>query len=102
MAQDAVLLMFPGKPEEVAGRYAEGLRRFRAKNPGVVPETVFVGRSDKDADALAVVLLWPEGVSHQTLGQFLLKELGELGLQRPQAEHVSVMATGWDRVSAMK
>jgi hypothetical protein len=102
MAQEAVVLKFPGKPEEVAGCYAEGLRRFRAANPGVAPETLFVGRSDAEPEGLAVVLLWPDGVSHETLGRFLLKELRELGLQRPRAEHVSVMASGWDTVSALR
>ncbi len=102
MAQEAVWLLFPGKPEEVAARYAEGVRRFRAANPQVAPETVFVGRSENDPNALAVMLLWPEGVSHELLGRFLLKELRELGLERPRADHVTVMAKGWDPVSAIR
>jgi hypothetical protein len=102
MAQEAVVLTFPGKPEEVAARYAEGVRRFRAANPGVAPEVAFVGRGDRDPNSLSVVLVWPKGVSHETLGRFLLKELQGLGLQRPQADHVSVMASGWEAVSAIK
>jgi hypothetical protein len=102
MAQEAVWLLFPGNPADVAARYAEGLRRFRASNPAVAPETVFVGRSDKEPNGLAVMLLWPEGVSHEVLGHFLLSELRGLGLERPRAEHVSVMASGWDQVSALR
>ena len=33
MGQDAVIVRFPGKPEQLLPRYAEGIRRFRAAHP---------------------------------------------------------------------
>jgi hypothetical protein len=101
MIQEAVILRFPGSPNDVAGRYAEGIRRFGVEHPATRPVSIFTGRSEADPDALVVVLVWPEGVSHEALGHFMLGCIRELGLQRPAAEHLSVDRVGWEAVAAV-
>ena len=59
MARDAVIVRFPGDPNVLAPRYAEGLRRFRKTHADIQPETIFLGASDATPNALVVVLLWP-------------------------------------------
>lgn len=101
MAQESVIVKFPGNPERLAPRYAEGLRRFRATRPDIRPETIVLGRSDRAPDALVVVILWPEGVDHHVLGGFILEELENIGLERPTAvDHLTVSGVGWDAIAA--
>jgi hypothetical protein len=96
MTREAVVLHFPGDPEKLRPKYAEGLRRFAEARPDVRPDVIFTGRSEESPQALVVVLLWPEGTSHEILGHFLLPALRDLGLERPAAEHLTVSALGWD------
>jgi len=103
MAQDAVIVRFPGSPDVMAARYAEGLRRFGEANPTIRPLTMFLGRSEQTPDALVVVLLWPEGVDHTILGGFLLRHLAELGLERPSAiDHLSISHVGFDAIASIR
>jgi hypothetical protein len=102
MVQDAVIVRFPGAPGVVAARYAEGLRRFREANPETRPETVFLGRSERTPNELVVVLLWPEGVAHGVLGEFLLRQLADLGLERPTSvDHLAISCVGFDRIASL-
>jgi hypothetical protein len=102
MSHQAVIVRFPGDPEQLARAYSEGIRRFRTANPTIRPDACFLGHSDRTTDALVVVLLWPEGTSHEVLGKFLVERLGELGLPRPdQVDHVAVGAAGWDACAAL-
>ena len=102
MAQDAVILRFPGDPTDLAKRYGEGLRRFAAKGATVRPETVFVGRDERDANMLVVVLLWPKDIDHEILSRHFLGSLTELGLPRPaKVDHVQVEAVGWEAVAGL-
>jgi len=100
--REAVILSFPGDPQQVAKAYAAGVRRFSGERPDIRPDVCFIGTSDRQRDALVVVLLWPEGTSHEILGKFLLPRLAELGLPRPtQVDHVGVAAAGWDAIVAL-
>ncbi len=101
MAQDAVIVRFPGDPEVLAPRYAEGLRRFAAEHPEVRPLTTFVGTSSESPDALVVVMLWPIGVSHGLLARYMLLHLPELKLPRPIVDHVLVRASTFDTAMEM-
>jgi hypothetical protein len=102
MARDAVIVRFPGDPKVVAPRYAEGLRRFRTAHPDIQPETIFLGSSDVTPNTLVVVLLWPEGVDHNVLGQFLVQNLKDLGLERPSGvDHLAVSTTGLAAIESL-
>jgi len=102
MAQQATIVRFPGNPDDLIPRYAEGLRRFSAAHPDIRPETMFLGRSDATPNALVVVLLWPPGVDHGVLGGFLLPHLKELGLERPSVDHLTVGTVGFDAISSVR
>ena len=102
MAQEASIVRFPGDPDQLMPRYAEGLRRFGAAHPNVRPEVIFVGQSDQTPNALVAILLWPEGVSHGLIGGFLLPLLKELGLERPAVDHLSVGPVGFDAATAVR
>jgi hypothetical protein len=102
MSQEAVIIRFPGDPKELARKYAAGIRQFREAHPEIHPAAIFLGQSDQTPDGLTVVVLWPEGVSHEILGHHLLKALGNLGLPRPSsADHLAIGAVGWDAVAAI-
>jgi hypothetical protein len=102
MTRQAVVIRFPGDPQQLAKSYAEGIRKFQAAHPTVRPEACFLGRTDRKADALVVVLLWPEGTSHEVLGKFLVERLAEVGLPRPdQIDHMAVDAAGWQAFAAL-
>jgi hypothetical protein len=102
MNRDAVILTFPGDPQQIARAYADGIRRFSAERADARPDACFIGTSDRQPNALVVTLLWPAGVSHEHLGRFLLARLAELGLPRPsQVDHINVIAAGWDAVGAV-
>jgi hypothetical protein len=102
MAQDAVIVRFPGNPELVAPRYANGLRQFQEAAPNTRPDVIFLGRSTKTPNELVVVLLWPEGVDHHVLGGFLLERLASLGLERPSAvEHFAIDRVGFEPIAAL-
>ena len=100
MDRETVIVRFAGDPEDRIRRYAEGIRRFSAAHPQTRPEVIFTGRSEGDPNALVVVLVWPEGTSHEVLAHFLLSCIGELGLPRPQAEHLTVSRVGWEAVAS--
>jgi hypothetical protein len=102
MTREASIVRFPGDPQQLMPRYAEGLRRFGAAHPHTRPEVIFVGRSDQTPNALVAILLWPEGVSHGLIGEFLLPLLKELGLERPTVDHLSVGPVGFDAVAAVR
>ena len=102
MARDAVIVRFPGDPNVLAPRYAEGLRRFRKTHADIQPETIFLGTSDTTPNALVVVLLWPEGVGHHTLGKFLTENLKELGLERPiGVDHLTISRVGVSAIESL-
>jgi hypothetical protein len=102
MAQKAVIVRFPGNPDVLAARYAEGLRRFSETDSTTRPETIFFGKSDQGPSALVVVLLWPEGVDHHVLSGFLLPRLAELGLERPTAvDHLDISCVGFDAIKSL-
>ena len=96
---DAVLVRFPGAPDVVAPRYAEGLRRFAVEHPELRPHSVATMRAEHHPDALVVMLVWPAGVDHHILAASLLKSMRELGLERPVVEHFAVLDRGWDAVA---
>ncbi len=102
MAQDATIVRFPGNPDDLIPRYAEGLRRFSVAHPGIRPATIFLGRSDVTENALVVVVLWPQGIDHGVLGDFLLPQLKELGLERPSVDHLAVETVGFDAISSAR
>jgi hypothetical protein len=99
--QDATIVRFPGDPKQLAPRYAEGLRQFREAHPTLRPESIFLGTSDLTPNQLVVVLLWPEGIGHEKIGGFLLPRLKELGLERPQVEHLVIGGAGVDGITAL-
>jgi hypothetical protein len=100
--QEASIVRFPGSPKELAPRYAEGLRQFAEAHPGLRPDAIFLGQSDATPNRLVVVLLWPEGIGHETIGRFLLPRLRDLGLERPEVEHLSVERAGFEAMAALR
>jgi hypothetical protein len=100
--QEASIVRFPGNPKELAPRYAEGLRQFGEAHPGLRPDVIFLGQSDATPNRLVVVLLWPEGISHETIGGFLLPRLKDLGLERPEVEHLAVERAGFEAMAALR
>ncbi|MDL9979002.1 hypothetical protein [Microbacterium candidum] len=93
MAQDVVSLLFAGDPSDLFPRYEEGLRRYT----GPAPEQILVSHGE---EGLMVTLVWPDGVSHETLGEFMRASIGDLGLPFPRADHGTLAASSWPVLTA--
>ena len=91
MTQDVVSLVFPGDSADLLPRYEEGLRRY-VRRGGTAPQQILVSHGE---EGLMVTLVWPDGVSHEVLGDFMRASIAELGLPFPRADHGTLAATSW-------
>lgn len=99
MAEEAVVMHFQGDPDVLAPRYAEGIRRFQAAHREIQPRSIVLGRG---VGELVVMIVWPEGVSHEVLGRFMGENLTDLGLPFPDPRtHLEVEARSWEEIAGL-
>ncbi|MGN6162245.1 MAG: hypothetical protein ACTHOG_11170 [Marmoricola sp.] len=95
MAQDVINALFAGDSRDLLPRYADGVARYQSAS-GPAPEQVVIAHSDA---GLHVTLVWPEGVSHEVLGNHMRGLIAELGLPLPEVNHGTLATTSWESLS---